>query len=473
MISYFDIRSARNAMRALQNKPLRRRKLDIHFSIPKENPSDKDLNQGTLVIFNLDPSVSNEEVRQIFGAYGEVKEIRETPNKKHHKFIEFYDVRAAEAALRSLNKSEIAGKRIKLEPSRPGGTRRNLMQQLGHDLDQEEPRSYRHPHVGSPIANSPPGVWAHYSSPTDNNMLQAFNRSPTGNGISPIGMPSLMSNAVKIAPIGKDSNRSKYDQLFSNGNQSLGTAFQHSHSYQDRNSEHLNSSPGTLSGPQFLWGSPKPYSETSQSPVWRPQAIGSALSTNSRSQGQGFLHSSRQASLFGSSDQHQQHHHHVGSAPSGAPFESHFGFLPESPETSFMKQVRFGNMGNIGTGRNGAGLMLNLAGRASLSPVSSLSGSLTDNSSSNFRPMLSPRLGHAFYSNPTYQGPGSFGLDSSIDRARNRRVDSSALQVDSKRQYQLDLEKIRKGDDTRTTLMIKNIPNKYAVSNRIFIWNIC
>ncbi|RLM54196.1 protein MEI2-like 2 isoform X1 [Panicum miliaceum] len=423
MISYFDIRSARNAMRALQNKPLRRRKLDIHFSIPK---------------------------------------IRETPNKKHHKFIEFYDVRAAEAALRSLNKSEIAGKRIKLEPSRPGGTRRNLMQQLGHDLDQEEPRSYRHPHVGSPIANSPPGVWAHYSSPTDNNMLQAFNRSPTGNGISPIGMPSLMSNAVKIAPIGKDSNRSKYDQLFSNGNQSLGTAFQHSHSYQDRNSEHLNSSPGTLSGPQFLWGSPKPYSETSQSPVWRPQAIGSALSSNSRSQGQGFLHSSRQASLFGSSDQHQQHHHHVGSAPSGAPFESHFGFLPESPETSFMKQVRFGNMGNIGTGRNGAGLMLNLAGRASLSPVSSLSGSLIDNSSSNFRPMLSPRLGHAFYSNPTYQGPGSFGLDSSIDRARNRRVDSSALQVDSKRQYQLDLEKIRKGDDTRTTLMIKNIPNKYT-----------
>lgn len=35
MISYYDIRAARSAMRALQNKPLRRRKLDIHFSIPK------------------------------------------------------------------------------------------------------------------------------------------------------------------------------------------------------------------------------------------------------------------------------------------------------------------------------------------------------------------------------------------------------------------------------------------------------
>ncbi|KAK8954157.1 Protein MEI2-like 2 [Platanthera zijinensis] len=106
MISYYDIRAARSAMRALQNKPLRRRKLDIHFSIPKENPSDRDLNQGTLVIFNLDPSVSNDDLLQLFGDFGEVKEIRETPHKRHHKFIEFYDVRAAEVALRALNKSD-------------------------------------------------------------------------------------------------------------------------------------------------------------------------------------------------------------------------------------------------------------------------------------------------------------------------------------------------------------------------------
>ena len=30
----------------------------------------------------------------------QVKEIRETPNKRHHKFVEFYDVRAADAALK-------------------------------------------------------------------------------------------------------------------------------------------------------------------------------------------------------------------------------------------------------------------------------------------------------------------------------------------------------------------------------------
>lgn len=41
----------------------------------QDNPSEKDINQGTLVVFNLDASVSNDDLRQIFGAYGEVKEV--------------------------------------------------------------------------------------------------------------------------------------------------------------------------------------------------------------------------------------------------------------------------------------------------------------------------------------------------------------------------------------------------------------
>jgi len=49
--------------------------LAFFSSTSQDNPSDKDINQGTLVVFNLDPSVSNEDLRQIFGAYGEVKEV--------------------------------------------------------------------------------------------------------------------------------------------------------------------------------------------------------------------------------------------------------------------------------------------------------------------------------------------------------------------------------------------------------------
>ena len=68
---------------------------------------------------------------------------------------------------------------------------------------------------------------------------------------------------------------------------------------------------------------------------------------------------------------------------------------------------------------------------------------------------------------PIFLGTGSFssmvpggGYDGLVDRGRTRRPDSSSSQTDNKKQYHLDLEKIVNGEDTRTTLMIKNIPNK-------------
>lgn len=54
-------------------------KIPIPFFLIQDNPSDKDINQGTLVVFNLDPSVSNDDLRQIFGDYGEVKEVMILP----------------------------------------------------------------------------------------------------------------------------------------------------------------------------------------------------------------------------------------------------------------------------------------------------------------------------------------------------------------------------------------------------------
>jgi len=151
MISYFDLRSAKAAMRALQGRLVRRRRLDIHYSIPKDNPNDRDINQGTLVVFNLDSSIGNEELQRLFGTYGEVKEIRETPRKKNHKFVEYYDIRAAATALHCLNHVEVAGKRIKLEPSRPGGARRSALQQQTRQMMEDEKRSMLH----TPVFQSP------------------------------------------------------------------------------------------------------------------------------------------------------------------------------------------------------------------------------------------------------------------------------------------------------------------------------
>lgn len=328
MISYYDIRSARTAMRALQNKPLRKRKLDIHFSIPKDNPTDKDLNQGTLVVFNLDPSVGNDDLLKMFGAYGEVKEIRETPHKRHHKFIEYYDVRAAEAALKSLNRIDIAGKRIKLEPSRPGGTRRSLMLQLNQELEQDESRSFQH-HIGSPVTHSPPGSWTQFGSPIARSPLQsspAFRSLNPTNGNSLPGLASILNsqtaNSGRVAPIG--NGRSSYvdDSRLSNSNLNHGSPFQQSHSFPEPKMDHFSgtmSSFGastsngsgieTLSGPQFLWGSPKPYPEQSKSNnVWQKPSVANPFS-------HGLPIADHHGSFVGSSQHHPNHHHHVGSAP--------------------------------------------------------------------------------------------------------------------------------------------------------------
>ncbi|KAJ6838568.1 protein MEI2-like 2 isoform X1 [Iris pallida] len=485
MISYYDIRAAKTAMRALQNKPLRRRKLDIHFSIPKDNPSDKDLNQGTLVVFNLDPSVSNDDLLKIFGAYGEVKEIRETPHKKHHKFIEYYDVRAAEAALRSLNRIDIAGKRIKLEPSRPGGARRNMIQQLTQEMEQDDTRSYRH-QIGSPITSSPPGSWAQFSISSDNSLLQNHSRSPTAGANSPgsnrfsglaTSLPSMMSNPVKIAPIGKDEVRVNHaDQVFSNGNSSYGVPIQHSQSFPEHENGMIGSSPraassfgpsisnasgmGTLTGPQFLWGSPTPYSENSQSSAaWQTPPVGHLFTPNSHGQGQGkgIPYSSRHASLLASSQNY--HHHHVGSAPPGIPLERHYGYFPESPDASFMSSVAFGG---IGSSRNDGSLSINMVAQAPINPAVSFPRNIPENVLPNFRMMSSQRVRPNFYGNTPYSGLGSIGFESPVDRGRARRLDTNGSLLDNKKQYQLDLEKIANGEDTRTTLMIKNIPNKYT-----------
>ncbi|KAJ6821141.1 protein MEI2-like 4 isoform X1 [Iris pallida] len=141
MISYCDIRAAENAARALHNKPFGCHRLDVRFFSPKD-PLEKNINQGILVVFNLDSSVSNDDIHKIFGAYGEIKEICETPNKLHQKIIVFYDVRAAEAALCALNRRDIAGKRINVEPYRHGGA--SLMQQLPLELKERESGRCRH-----------------------------------------------------------------------------------------------------------------------------------------------------------------------------------------------------------------------------------------------------------------------------------------------------------------------------------------
>ncbi|KAK4361282.1 hypothetical protein RND71_020234 [Anisodus tanguticus] len=471
MISYFDIRAARTAMRALQNKPLRRRKLDIHFSIPKDNPSDKDVNQGTLVVFNLDPSVSNDDLRQIFGAYGEIKEIRETPHKRHHKFIEYYDVRAAEAALRSLNRSDIAGKRIKLEPSRPGGARRNIVLQSNQEPEQDDSWTFRHP-LGSSIGNSSPGNWPQFGSPIEHVSTQSTGTSPGFRSLSPTignnlhGLASILhprASSMRVAPIGEDRTMSGLAD-FPNGS-NHGAPFPQSHSFPEPKiqfggtvsslgaSNTNGSAVETLSGPQFLWGSPKLHPQQSNSSSWKTQSLANAFALSG--QGDRFSLSNHQKSFLNSSQQHQHHLHHVGSAPSGLPFDRHFGFYPDS-------SILSPGFRGMGIGPRDGSLMGNYGARTPLNAGVAVPGNMSDNGSPGFG-MSSQRLGPLFLGNGHFPGHAASSFEGLTERSRTRRVDNNnGNQMDNKRLFQLDLDKIRSGEDTRTTLMIKNIPNKYT-----------
>ncbi|KAK9934522.1 hypothetical protein M0R45_021662 [Rubus argutus] len=91
------------------------------FVIPVHSAFPDGHNQGTIVIFNLDSAVTTSTVKQTFQAFGAVKELRETPSKKHQKFVEFFDVRDAAKALKEMSGKEIHGKPIVIEFSRPGG----------------------------------------------------------------------------------------------------------------------------------------------------------------------------------------------------------------------------------------------------------------------------------------------------------------------------------------------------------------
>ncbi|XP_058092930.1 protein MEI2-like 4 isoform X2 [Magnolia sinica] len=533
MISYYDIRAARNAMRALQNKPLRRRKLDIHFSIPKDNPSEKDVNQGTLVVFNLDSSVSNDELRQIFGRYGEIKEIRETPHKRHHKFIEFYDVRAAEAALRALNKSDIAGKRIKLEPSRPGGARR-LMQQFSPELEQEEDGGCRQ--QGSPPNNSPSGCFGPVppgtstSSCLDSVAIQGLH-SATRAPISPLietafhgissSVPHSLSSPIRVASVSNHSSHSGIGEpSHSLGHMKFG--FQgmptfHPHSLPEYHDGVANAvaynSPGTMSaisanitsrpaegvdnrhihrvtsnglnnghsfelnesvfgtsgngscplhGHQYVWNNSNSY---------HPHPPNSIMWQNSPSFVNGVhAHSPHQMHGFPRPPSHilntvlplhpHPHHHHVGSAPAVNPsvWDRRHAYAGHAAEASAFHPGSLGSMGFSG------GSTLHQLELAQHNIFPHVGANSID------PPISSPNVGlpspqqrcHMFPSrNPMIPMPNSIDAPNE-QRVRSRRNEANSNQADNKKQFELDIDRILRGEDSRTTLMIKNIPNKYT-----------
>ena len=59
--------------------------------------------------------------------------------------------------------------------------------------------------------------------------------------------------------------------------------------------------------------------------------------------------------------------------------------------------------------------------------------------------------------------PASFDSASERVRSLSHRRNEANSNLADKKQYELDTDRILRGEDGRTTLMIKNIPNKYVI----------
>lgn len=379
------------------------------------------------------------------------------------------------------------------------------MLQLNQELEPDDLWSFRH-QVSSPVINSPPGrvplnipvvtcshislscififlfatenfpsltiltsvtgKWMSFNGSIKPSSMGSINKFPGFTSMSPTGgdhlpglasvLPKVTRSTLKVPPIGKDQGRgNNMENSFTNINPLHIAALQPSHSFPEPKPIHYNetlssfrpltssgSSVETLSGQQIIWGSQNSYSESSSSSA-RSYANHHFLANGN---GQTFPFPGRQTSFFSSTP--NSHSHHVGSAPSVIPSERHFGYFPESLDTSLMGPVAYRGLGSSPH----ASVNVNAA--------ITIPRNVSENRSLSFQMMSSSVLNPMLSGSVPYLGLLPNSLDGLNERGRSKWIENNGNQIDSRKQFQLDLDKIKSGDDTRTTLMIKNIPNK-------------
>ncbi|XVF03887.1 hypothetical protein REPUB_Repub05bG0031900 [Reevesia pubescens] len=77
------------------------------------NPGENDPNNTTIFVGGLDPSVSEDQLKQIFSQLGEVVHVK-IPANKHCGFVQYANRTSAEQALSVLNGTIIGGRNVRL-----------------------------------------------------------------------------------------------------------------------------------------------------------------------------------------------------------------------------------------------------------------------------------------------------------------------------------------------------------------------
>jgi len=115
-ITFSDIRDAEQALYQLQGTVIRDREIDVHYSLPRDvndkyydRPESQQNDTLFVTVRGCTTTVSNEEIHELFGRYGEIKAIRDCPKSPAQKFVEFYDLLGCKNALGELNNYPLHG----------------------------------------------------------------------------------------------------------------------------------------------------------------------------------------------------------------------------------------------------------------------------------------------------------------------------------------------------------------------------
>ncbi|XP_020574457.1 protein MEI2-like 4 [Phalaenopsis equestris] len=520
LVSYYDLRSARNAMRAFQDRLLRQQRIDVNYYFPKDNSSEQDVNNDTLIISNLDSAVSNDDIHQIFGSYGEIKEVFHDPHNQNQVVIEFYDVRAAEAAFYALNMSEIAGKRIKIELGCQGAVRRGppkhslLKLELEGSTKGINGGSFSNSALENGASSRTIAYGANTTVGLDSGSIQSSAPQKLINpfmeskfpGISST-MPHSLSSPIRVSMVGNHGSQSNLDDLSHSlgqmnfGFQNMPTFHPHSlpefhnapipsipfnairaipsiaTNINSRLSDGIDTQQNRQGAGHINSHSFEPKEGKAISPISGHQYFQSNSNLNFHHSPSSLMWTNSPSFVNNIPAQPQQlhglprgpshimnnfvsvHHHHVGSAPALNPSlwgrrTTYAGDCMEAPPS-----FHPGSVGNIG-----------FSGSSPIHPFGISSHNIYPHDCRNcIDPSASTHVGSPSPQQRSFMLHGRNSLnsaagsyDSSGERIRSRRCDSSATQPDNKKQFDLDISRIIRGEDTRTTLMIKNIPNKYT-----------
>jgi hypothetical protein len=161
-VKFFDLRSAL----AMHNNPCAMGNYQWMIQFAGVSPITNRKhppNSGTIVIFNWIPNISDEIIWTELSKCGDIREIRSSPHPSKRegglsKFIEFWDLRASQAAMDQIRANGIFGQKVAADFSRPGGFWKHP------PLENRAPTVVRVSRKDRPS----PLLFSHYSSETEN-----------------------------------------------------------------------------------------------------------------------------------------------------------------------------------------------------------------------------------------------------------------------------------------------------------------